>query len=450
MSHIYIIIFTILVTFFIVPNFIGTNIMVYYIYFLFIVLLLKIRNSPDGIILILLALALCTPSGLAASDIQISQISSLQLIQSRFCRWILMGLGIYLSFDHKNNIYNKHNSLLLISLILCSVIGFVKTGNVNEIYYIMGIIGSIWGIFYTSHRSKMSIDRYFLVIDILFYITTIFAIMEFAFGISPYQKFYSYLANTNVEYLGRAKGLLGHPLYLSGFVLLYQATIFIRMLYGKKLNIVNQVFCVTCALITVSRTTIVVLFLEIIIYCILSEIYKSSKKMFLFLLALSLIIVITFSTGGIYVENLIYRFEEGNVDQRTGAWGTTANLLSENILGVGHSDIMHSIRLGHYSTEKFSAYFTTLDNIYLTEICAYGIAGIFTLIFYYQFLYFSYKKRKKSPTMFKSVLFLHIVISLIGFSFNWNGSFMMCLMFYGTIGMLMRENLIKNKTISYS
>lgn len=425
----------------IIPLYIGQNLSLLTLVLAYIYCLICLINKKYYINLVIIAISACIPLGYGSGDIKIPIFENMQLWQARFIQWILMFFGVYSLLTIKSiDINRKNMKILLLCLILCTLVGFVNTNNKQEIYFSLGIIGVVVGMFFVSYRCNISFKNYFKVIDFIFYLIVCYAFFEFILRLCPYNQYYNLLIGTNAEFFGRAKGLLGHPLLLSGVVLLYQAVLFVKTFYKLKINIVNQILCIVCALITVSRTTLVVLSIEFILYLIFTQSYKSVKKFIIYLLCLIIILFGVIEFGEQYLTDLFIRIEEGNIDHRLAGWKTTYNLLSENYFGVGHTDIMDAIRKGGYATYGFATGFTTIDNVFLGELCSYGILGILTILFYYQYLIFAFKKRKTTPVKYKSILFLYIVMTLLGLSYNWNGIGVVSLMFYSIVGYLMRTS----------
>lgn len=423
----------------VIPFYMGQNLSLLTLGLTYIYCLNCLIHKKYHICLVIIAISACIPSGYSSGGIQIPVFENMQLWQARFIQWALMFFGVYSIFTIKSiRINRKYMQFLFLCLIFCTLVGFANTNNKQEIYTSTSITGVVVGMFFISYNCNITLKNYFKVIDFIFYIIVCYAFFEFILNLCPYNKYYNLLIGTNAEFFGRAKGLLGHPLLLSGVVLLYQATLFIRTFYKLKINIVNQILCIVCALITVSRTTLIILSIEVILYLIFTQSYKSFKKFIIYISGLTIALLGIIMFGDQYLNDLFIRFEEGSAEHRLAGWQTTYNLLSENFFGVGHTDIMGAIRKGGYAASGFTAEFTTIDNVFLGEFCSYGILGILTIIFYYQYLIFAFKNRKATPIKYKSILFLYIIMTLLGLSYNWNGISVVSLMFYSIVGYLMR------------
>ena len=85
-----------------------------------------------------------------------------------------------------------------------------------------------------------------------------------------------------------------------------------------------------------------------------------------------------------YINDVIYRFQNDNIDQRLGAFDIVSKLLSKHPLGCG-SDFFSTIRKEGISNALFTNTFETLDNYFLTQLSIYGYLGILVFVYDYFF-----------------------------------------------------------------
>lgn len=92
-----------------------------------------------------------------------------------------------------------------------------------------------------------------------------------------------------------------------------------------------------------------------------------------------------------YIDDVVLRFQNDNVDQRSSAFQTVENLVRLFPLGVGN-DYMEYIRKYHLYTFQFDPYFATFDNYFLSKIAMHGILCLPFIFFDYYYI-FNLKKR---------------------------------------------------------
>lgn len=386
---------------------------------------------------LLIAISLCLPAGwIGTSGLEFPEVNKILVSYGRFTQFIIPITGFYLLLDNHFRI-KKHLLLLTLGVIFVGLLETLLTSETKDIHILLSIIGYCYAFMLICYfDKKIEMKDVFFYIDVLFLVSLAYGISEFLFRESPYQ--YITDATTPLNAIGRARGILGHPLYLSGLALIYQSAIFIRYLLLKKFGYIQEVLCITMALIVVSRTTVIVLLLEYILFVVLTRGYKSIKFW---------ISNILFIIGGVFfivkyadsiIIDLVARFIEGNFDHRESAFETVFLLFIDNPLGVGYTNIMDRIAKGGYGTLGFDSDFSTVDNLFLSQLAAYGVFSIIKIIFYFYFLIDSYKVRREKPLMFRVVLFLYFPILIESFSFDWDSSIFMCMLLYGLIGFLYR------------
>ena len=400
---------------------------------------LGICCKTPGVEFLLMAIALCLPSGwsgwTANSSVSFPEIDSMHRALGRFILFIIPILGLWCfnesCFPQKKRVLN-----LLATVIAVGVIATLITADMNEFKKVIIIIGCTYSFLFICYQDKkISLKDVFFYIDVLFAVSFIYGVLDYFFRLSPYQ----FISNATFSemWINRAKGILGHPLYLSALVLFFQSTIFIRYLLYKRFTYFQEFICIIMALIVVSRTTVIVMLLEYILFIIINKGYKNIKFIVFNIMGLTIISLFFIYFADSILIDIMLRFNEG-VGNRDGAWEPVMSLFVKNPIGVGYSNIMSSLSRGYYVDSEFNADFSTVDNLFLSQLAAYGVFGFFKIAYYFYFLYDAYKLRKKSPQFFKIIVLLYFPILLESFSFDWDGSIFLCLLVYGLIGYIYR------------
>ena len=440
----YIILLVIVLIMYLIPYSIKGN-AVLYVYFFSIVALIGILTKIKGAAFLLLAISLCMPSGwLGTSGLKFHEVDVMNSAFDKCIRFLLLGVSFVILFTQK--IYREKSLfLLIVSYIFVGIVYSLLADNRNELYLALRVCGGCYGFFIICYNDKkITINDIFICLDVLFIISLFYGILDYILHQSPYQFITN--ATTNINTIGRARGILGHPLYLSGWALVYQAIIYVRYYITKKFGYIQELLCVVMSLIVVSRTTIIILILEYVLFVFLSEGYK--KKFFIlvnlfFLVIVSLFIVTLYDS---VVVDIFTRFENGTITHREGAYEAIWNLFKDNPLGVGRSNIMDEIRRQGFGNGLFDQFFSTVDNLFLSQIGGYGILAFIPIIYYFYLFYDAFKIRKHNPLLFKIILTLYVPYTLEAFSFDWETKLCLCMLLFGFMGYMYRYCLLYNET----
>jgi hypothetical protein len=98
---------------------------------------------------------------------------------------------------------------------------------------------------------------------------------------------------------------------------------------------------------------------------------------------------------------------------------------------------MGAFRRGGYTNAGFSSDFTTVDNLFLTQIAAYGIFSAIPCLFYFYYLLWAFSKRSKYKELSNCLIILYAPLALQAFSFDWESSSCICLILFGFTGYLL-------------
>lgn len=420
----------------------------YIIYGISLISLFGVFLKVPGSELLLVAIALCLPLGMSSTGVVFPEVNRMKNAFQTILMLIPFISG-YILLQRKN-IESKQILTLMILMALLGAFFAILTRDLNEFLRLFRGVALTFGFFVLCYYDKkISIEDVFVCFDILFIISLYYGISDFLFHNSPYQ--YMTEATLSLNY-GRARGILGHALFLSGLAIIYQSIIFIRYMITNKFNYVQEFLCIIMALIVISRTTAIVMFVEFLLFFMFNFGKKKLKFLVLNIIVISIISYFVMFFGSDIVKTLLIRFEDTEESHRLSAYSATLKLFSHNPIGVGYEHIMQEIIRGHYYSYGFSKYFTTLDNYFLTQLAAYGIFASLTVYSYFYFLIKAIKQKIKFPLLFKVMILLYVPFILQSFTFNWDSSIFLCLMLFGLTGYLYRYiKLLKiNEIISNS
>lgn len=280
---------------------------------------------------------------------------------------------------------------------------------------IIGATLSIYLFFFVCYTDEFSSTNLSRIINTMALITIAYAILQHIFDICPYNWLYERVNDPLWADNLRARGILGNSLILTGSLLFFQASQYIQFFRTRKINIALLVLNMAAILFTGSRTAIIVSLFMFGYYFMTAKLYKSAKAIIIVSITILSFTLFTINYLGDFLDLIITRFIEGEANHRLAAFGSVANLVSDNIFGVGNANVLTEIR--RYATTNLLRDFT-LDNFFLKEIAAFGIFSILVFAFYFLFVYEAYKLRNANNWIWKSICLLFIIWSLIGFSFD--------------------------------
>lgn len=280
---------------------------------------------------------------------------------------------------------------------------------------IIGATLSIYLFFFVCYTDEVSPTNLPRIINTMALITIAYAVLQHIFDICPYNWLYERVNDPLWADNLRARGILGNSLILTGSLLFFQGTQYIQFFRTRKINIVLLILNMIAVLFTGSRTAIIVSLFMFGYYFIAAKLYKSAKAIIIVSITILSFTLFTINYLGDFLDLIITRFIEGEANHRLAAFGSVANLVSDNIFGVGSANVLTEIR--RYATTNLLRDFT-LDNFFLKEIAAFGIFSILVFAFYFLFVYEAYKLRNANNWIWKSICLLFIIWSLIGFSFD--------------------------------
>ena len=397
-----------------------------------------VYTNKNGYSIILIAMSLSIPGGI---DSNISGIISGKIWYIFLAeRLLIISIFIYQFRIRKKRIPFKN--VLIIGFLLI-ILGYIYQLSNNEnqetIRFINALIYMHF-LFIICFWDNINLKNVFRLIDVLFVITAIYAILEYSKIYCPYSDLYMEAIRYEVilNEIPRAKGILGHPLVLSSITILYQTILITRLFLFKKINILLLLLCILTAILTTSRTTVILFLFIFCYYYIFSKACVNLKKNLTIFTTTLIIVGISADFLVPFISNISERFDDG-ADHRLAAYPSTFKLLSEYPCGVGSTQVLDKI--SRYSNVNLIKDFT-LDNFFLTQLAAYGMFSIIVFIYYFYYFFMFYKKKHFSQNTFLCATLFFLVYCMMGFSFDIEAYIQITLLYYGFLGYL---NIVLNK-----
>lgn len=308
-------------------------------------------------------------------------------------------------------------------------------------YDLHGVIGAInffiyMHLFFVVVRNEwLAFDQGFMLLALIFCILALYAVLEYHFQICPYEAIYRRSIRYGWELINipRAKGILGHPLIMGGVTVAFQAMLLIRLYVTGKLHTGLELLCLYMGAINVSRTTAVVLIMEVLLFLWI----QSTRGWLRRWVPIAVAGLMLYCVAGRYIDALVInyfsRFGE-SISHRVASYPTVLRMWLDHPLGVGPQNIFRIV--GEYAGSGFLRNFYTLDNFYLTQIASYGVLAFIPIVNYLVYLLMAFLQRNEMRSLFRFMLLLFVPWCAIGFSFDIEVHANLCLLFYGLAGLL--------------
>ena len=179
--------------------------------------------------------------------------------------------------------------------------------------------------------------------------------------------------------------------------ILFSHLFFLYIKYSKKSILLLSILMIICALVSTSRTALLVILFSFIWIMILVNGKKSSfmKKQFIFILVAIFIILILLGVIHIsFIDKLINRIinpRQGDFSNgRIALWGKYIDFLNRHssvmLFGYG-SALIETVRVSAFDKSLVA------HNMYIEQLVMYGIFGNITLIYLYLSSYIYIKKK---------------------------------------------------------
>lgn len=335
--------------------------------------------------------------------------------------YVFTAVFLYAVLLHKKPSHDFKFAKRLVPILLgLSFLFALRNSSFEDIKLMAFFILSTFGILYITFLDRATLSQFYSVLDLIFYFTIFYVYLEIALQISPYQVIY---ADQLIDFQLRAKGLLGHPLLLSGFLSFYLVALLTKWIIQKKLAVFNFLLAIPFMVLTASKTGIILFAFALVVYVIVEKIYL--KLYFI-------IIVLIISLGAAFVvpsldSNLaqtpLERIVSSKFDQRLGSYPVAMDIFSNNMFGIGPSkDALRSEvkKNGLYQLNSlYDTEFLVFDNTYLTLLVSYGLLSILLLVIYiHPLAYLRKTKTKYSKPYLNAMILIFAVWFLQNFSFD--------------------------------
>ena len=154
---------------------------------------------------------------------------------------ILVFLIIVWGVKNKSIIYIGKKGSIVLSIIVLLIVSFAYSIFFSERaslqYTVYMIVYSVC-YYFVLKNYRISPLLFFFFFDIIFIVLSFYALIEIFSHFSPYNDMYYSLVGSEYYYqtssFFRVKSLCGHPLLFVGFLILYQVSIYIRLMCYKK------------------------------------------------------------------------------------------------------------------------------------------------------------------------------------------------------------------------
>ncbi|MCE7066567.1 O-antigen ligase [Dyadobacter sp. CY326] len=408
----------------------------YSFYLLFLITLLGfylVLSRKAGVTTMIFAYSLMIPS----------TSSTIGLGATRYIAplYIVVIILVYWLFTKSRVKYNfSFAQWIILPLLLFAFFNSARNNTVDEFVRMILFLISTFGVYYLTLLDRTNIRQFYALLDLIFYLTIIFVILEVLFIYTPYQIIYS---EKFVDLQQRAKGLTGHPLVFSGFISFYIAALFVKGIILKHWSWFNMIMCVPFLILSASRTGLILAIASVLIYIFLEKKYKNSTFLITSVVAAMTVLILFPYLMDLINSTSLKRLQTANVDQRLGAYSVVANIFASNVFGIGFSiDALKSeLAHGGFSLDsKFNSSFLVFDNAYLTLLTAYGI---FSLLFYVIFVNpvrFCLKHKALGFTKISnSAILLFAIWFLQNFSFDSIFYFPVNSFYFILMGLLVRQ-----------
>lgn len=432
----------IVLTLVLVPNLIASSTLYPVLAILLFLIMYMFFSNKKGSTIVAIAVVYCIPYIDSKAGLTITGPSTL-LTYYRICLVMLLLCQLI-----TNRCKFRYRTFLGLGILYASLyLLYGLDGSVDRLYY-NAVHLLIYFVlpFVVCYNDHLTMDDVYKLSTVLFIITVAYAGLEFHHIYCPYSFIYEQTGMISIEDFFRAKGILGNPLMLCGIVVFYHGLCILRSLKTGKFNFFLLFLCYYTALITLSRSVLVIILLQWILYMVLSQ----SSRMKIGLVAF---ITITFFVGNFffsdYIDELTERVVLGNQqiasgeDHRAATYTSVANMFVSNPLGVGQGHINRQIT--KYATRGLIRDFT-LDNIYLRWIASFGLLALIPLFYHFYLLYLSYRKRFQMNFRFEAMLFVFGGWALLGTFYSVDAYPNLNAIYYSFVGYLFGFYDIINKT----
>lgn len=418
----------------------DTNLLISIAVVLLLYILWMLLTGKKGYTLIVLSISMCIP--VVFSYLGVSLRGTDYLLTIYRTGLILI---FFFQMQQKRKVVKYpgfiYAGLLYVALYI--IYGLIVTPDrlyYNAVHFLIYIVLP----FIICSNEKLSFDFVYKGATIMILITCVYSILQFHNVYNPYGIIYS--DEIIIDYV-RAYGLLGNSLILTGALMFYSALCFIQLLRNKRIFLIVALLALYTALITLSRTAFIVLFIQLIVYLVIA---RKSMQVIAVVMVFTLLLIVGDFYFGEQMSDLSARFSEGRMDMessdfhRLAAYYSVMNMFSDNLLGVCPEGVSDAMR--EYASVGLIRNFT-LDNLFLKHIASFGVLFIIPVCYIFYPLGLSYRRRHEQHFLWTAVFMLFLTLGLLGFSFCIDAYPNMNALFYGFAGYMFttltdKENMV--------
>lgn len=353
-------------------------------------------------------------------------IGSLERI-SVLVNYVPIVISVIILFHGLNNnsiIIWKEKIGILFCAILLIMVSFsysLMSNDKADVRYIIFFIMLYVMYYYVVRKYKISCFLYFYALDIVFFVMSVYTVLEYFWNYSPYDSIYYALTKTDyyeTTDFFRAKSLCGHPLLLVGFLTLYQTSLYTRLLVRKGRWL--EFFCLFLSFVissfTLSRTSYIIEIFIFVIWCG-SYYQKNIRRNLSTFIIIALLIVIVLNYSMEYLNLTLERFDNSETSEknRLAAFQVAFVIFQNEPYGVG----VNLRNLFSFYRDQMSSEFTVdvLDNAFLAILCQYGVFSVFFFKMMATPVIDTYRRIKENYYLRKAFWILTFSLLLLSFSF---------------------------------
>lgn len=316
--------------------------------------------------------------------------------------------------------------LFALLYLVLSVLWYFSVHHEDELIGIINYITMFLPILILLYSSKIPLDKYFRVIDIIVLSAGVYATLEFFFRWNPYAEIAGFhggeMGQFDLNTVFRADGLAGNPIVLSDLFLFELCFLCLRSYISGKLNYLLFIIVAFFSMLTVSRTSTLGLVIVVLTLLFFSSTRKKgvSKKI---IVAIVIAFIVLINFADVAISYLLVRntdmSSEFSIHSRWSYFSNVFDLVLDHPLGVGVANLMDYIYTQYSSLYSFME-MDTVDNVFLAQAGSYGIFGLFTIYMLFYFYFYAKKVKKSNEDLFYGVSTITIMLLFLSFTHEWN------------------------------
>lgn len=390
--------------------------------FLLVVMCLWFSVEDKTWLLIFPLIFFVYPQEVSALSGSLGQIQTLKALFPAILVFLIIVWGV----KNKAILYIGKKVSIVLSVIVLLIVSFAYSIFFSERatfqYTVYMIVYSVC-YYFGLKNYRISPLLFFYALDIVFFVLSFYALIEIFFHFSPYNDMYYSLDGSEYYYhtssFFRVKSLCGHPLLFVGFLILYQVSIYIRLMCYKKQtrSLVFLAFSFFVSFLTISRSAYVIESVMLITW-VFSVFSNITRKNFGYLSVGVIFFIILYFSSSDYFATALERFDasQGSEENRLAAFQVAGVIFQHEPWGIG----LNFSQMFNMYRSQFSIGFNVdvLDNALLSIICEYGVFSLFFIKILLSPTLDSFCTIKRNKQLVKAFWILNMSVFLLSFSFN--------------------------------